>query len=236
MRHDRSRYGFTLIELLVVTSVIAVLVAILLPALSRARATGQGVACKSNVHQVYLGFATYAGENRGAFPWTAFWGDQLGDHLGNSEGTSAVGWPKRPVLKCPGESRVLGPGYPEPRTMYETDWPRCSYAMNWYVDQYNYFPAWGPARKDFPGRADNPGGIAAAPLIMDAYIWSWGENLLYFHSEIDDAAFYDPRGKHAFRHPGESANVLYLDGHAGATQHYLQTGNLNRVAIFNDPP
>ncbi len=51
-----SAPGFTLIELLVVVAIIAVLVAILLPALSRARKSSQKIACAANLHQ--LGYAT----------------------------------------------------------------------------------------------------------------------------------------------------------------------------------
>ncbi len=51
--------GFTLIELLVVISVIAVLAAILLAALSRARAAADSALCKSNLRQWGLGLRTY---------------------------------------------------------------------------------------------------------------------------------------------------------------------------------
>src|SRR5687768_7382503 len=149
MRTERSRNGFTLIELLVVISIIVLLMALLLPALGSARASAQTVQCKSNLRQIYLGFATY-GEDFRSYPWTSFWGDVLGNYLGSPERYNAVNLPQRPVLKCPAETPVLGPGYPEPRTMYNTDWPRCSYAMNWYVNEYNYGPPDKP-RRGFPG-------------------------------------------------------------------------------------
>jgi len=62
----RTTAAFTLVELLVVIGIIALLVSILLPSLSKARQAALGVNCLSNLRQCYTGFVLYSSDNRGA--------------------------------------------------------------------------------------------------------------------------------------------------------------------------
>ncbi|MFK7790439.1 MAG: type II secretion system protein, partial [Phycisphaeraceae bacterium] len=62
------RKAFTLIELLVVISIIALLIAILLPALSRARAQAQFTVCLSNTRQLGLATSAYLIDNKEVMP------------------------------------------------------------------------------------------------------------------------------------------------------------------------
>lgn len=78
----RCQAGFTLIEVLVVVSIIALLIAILLPSLGRARSQARMVSCQSNLKQLTMAFLVYAAEYKNRLPGASK--DANADWLGGS--------------------------------------------------------------------------------------------------------------------------------------------------------
>lgn len=88
MRTLHRPAAFTLVELLVIVSIIALLLALLLPALNRAKEVTRRTICKSSLQQMGQAMIAYTGENRG---WTPNWPNPNNPDARNSPGSSNDG-------------------------------------------------------------------------------------------------------------------------------------------------
>ncbi len=70
--HRRPSRAFTLVELLVIIGIISLLIAILVPSISRARHQSKTMQCASNMRQICQGMYTYAADNKNRFPLNIF--------------------------------------------------------------------------------------------------------------------------------------------------------------------
>ncbi len=116
-KRPRSR-AFTLIELLVVISIIALLIGILLPALSSARDTARGVKCLSGLRQAGFASLAYADENKGRLPH-GFLRDPSGTEISgwdtvltgwmSAQGTTfSSGVERSEIFQCPSAGVAMG--------------------------------------------------------------------------------------------------------------------------------
>ena len=112
-----ARGAFTLIELLVVIAIIAIIAALLLPALSRSKLTAQGARCTSNHRQLALGWSMYCQEHDDQIPVLEDWvSGNMSDPFDSTnaallvdpqESALARYVPMTAVYKCPGDKSVL---------------------------------------------------------------------------------------------------------------------------------
>ena len=126
-RKDKAVFGsgFTLIELLVVIAIIAILAALLLPALARAKDKAKGIQCVSQVRQMVLGTIMYAEDNESSYPLTfyntaagygegAAWWDYINSYVPNTN-----------AFLCP--STKVVPNYPY---SFSTNGVKAGYGAN----------------------------------------------------------------------------------------------------------
>jgi prepilin-type N-terminal cleavage/methylation domain-containing protein/prepilin-type processing-associated H-X9-DG protein len=98
----RRSKGFTLIELLVVIAIIALLLSIIMPALSKAKSLANRLMCSNRIHQQYLGISLYSNDNIGYVPTTgAGWWLWDMSFFATNEISRYAGFDESEVFFCP---------------------------------------------------------------------------------------------------------------------------------------
>jgi prepilin-type processing-associated H-X9-DG protein len=223
-----------LIELLVVIAIIAIIAAILLPALHRASSTGRSASCCSNLKQLQAGYLMYADDNSDRQPPNKASPDALGDVrnlpgswvLGNARTDtntanivagvlfSHVGSPG--VYRCPADkSNVRGlPSLPRSRSYTLDGWlisSDSSYAghqLSWDAKSY----AWGPLKVS-QHHLPPPSGVFAFIDEQEQSIDAGFFLILQPRWVDDEGAGSDAwRSLAADRHE-QGCNLSFLDGH-----------------------
>jgi prepilin-type N-terminal cleavage/methylation domain-containing protein/prepilin-type processing-associated H-X9-DG protein len=240
MRYSKMKttLRFSLIELLVVIAIIAILAAMLMPALSQARATARRIACVNNEKQIGLGFIMFAQDNDDKIPYARFndsspgtpgstWHYAIREYIGGSP-LAQAGWDgnwqpdeRLEVLKCPGsnipdfiEKAVIGGAQSRPTATYAI---LASHSSPLYVSAYRADWDITPAQATLADISDASGTIMMAELDYES-TW-YNEYQGYGTSVQSHSDLMNPAtgglGKNLTLalHPRQQVNFLYVDGH-----------------------
>lgn len=219
--------AFTLIELLVVVAIIAVLIAILLPSLGKARSTTRRTICAANLRQIGIAASAYLDMNDGRY-WR-YYSDQIAPDAGRlwwfgfePNGPAAAGTTNRPLDKS---RSPLGPYTANLANLLQC--PEFPYGDGLYFQKFDPRAAsygyniqfLGPAAGSTATRQTFASRAADVFLFADAVQFDFGTTFNEGHYMLYTAGASSPSGYAHFRHThnrSPSAQILFLDGHVDA--------------------
>jgi prepilin-type N-terminal cleavage/methylation domain-containing protein len=235
---NRKKQGFTLIELLVVISIIALLLSILMPALSKVKYAARRVICSTHMHDLGVTFELYRADNEGYFP-TTFWGTNSfnrriyveslvkGGYIegeetvpGNDEwvpssdsAQKAYSCPSfRPFIKTMGQY-AAGSGWESSTAFVIQEYYPIGYAYNSHLSRYNYWDN-GPAvdRTGLASLGKDPSGRTLTLIDSISFSVNNGGSRFYPVYEVPPSQV-SSNGIIAGVHSGGFANSLWADMH-----------------------
>ncbi|HEX8325475.1 MAG TPA: prepilin-type N-terminal cleavage/methylation domain-containing protein [Tepidisphaeraceae bacterium] len=212
-----ARRGFTLVELLVVVGIIALLIAVLLPALGVARQEARRVQCLSNLRQLATFATLYVNDNRGQYPIAYY-------NSGNATLFTEACWDYATLYR-PGQPAQLVPGllYSGRSVTSVQQCPSYTGPSNTVADPYtgyNYNTSFiGHGQNEpvvAPVKAVSVRRPSETALFGDGQ-WAGGANKFMRSTYASPVTVMTYAGTQGFRHRG-ATNVAYCDGHAESTR------------------